>query len=67
MKKLLFLLVLAVMSSTFAFAQMFTVKAGTPVPLQVVNPVKAADLEVGQKVLFRVSRDINVKGVTAIP
>ena len=67
MKNLLFLLVLAVMSSTFAFAQKVTVKAGTPVSLQVVNPVKAADLEVGQKVLFRVSRDINVKGVTAIP
>ena len=67
MKKLLLLLVLAVMSSTFAFAQKVTVKAGTPVSLQVVNPVKAADLEVGQKVLFRVSRDINVKGVTAIP
>ena len=44
-----------------------TVKAGTIVPLQVVNPTKAADVEEGQKVLFRVSRDIMVNGKTAIP
>lgn len=41
-------------------------KAGTLVPLQVVNPTKAADVKEGQKVSFRVSRDISVDGVTAI-
>ena len=54
--------------SVAAFAQKeVTVKAGTLVPLQVTNPTKAADVTVGQKVAFRVSRDINVDGVTAIP
>lgn len=52
--------------ATFAQKEV-TVKAGTLVPLQVVNYTKAADVNVGQKVLFRVSRDINIDGVTAIP
>ena len=51
--------------ATFAQKEV-TVKAGTLVPLQVVNPTKAADVSVGQKVAFRVSRDINVDGITAI-
>ena len=56
------------MMSVATFAQKeVTVKAGTLVPLQIVNPTKAADVSVGQKVAFRVSRDINVDGVTAIP
>ena len=60
-------LALCIMSmSTFAQKEV-TVKAGTLVPLQVVNYTKAADVKVGQKVAFRVSRDINVDGVTAIP
>lgn len=52
--------------ATFAQKEV-TVKAGTLVPLQITNPTKAADVSVGQKVAFRVSRDINVDGVTAIP
>jgi hypothetical protein len=52
--------------ASFAHTEV-TVKAGTLVPLQVVNYTKAADVNVGQKVLFRVSRDINIDGVTAIP
>ena len=67
MKKLFFSLVLSIMAISATIAQEVTVKAGTIVPLQVVNPVKAADVDEGQKVLFRVSRDINVNGVTAIP
>lgn len=60
-------LVLCLMSmATFAQKEV-TVKAGTLVPLQIVNPTKAADVKVGQKVAFRVSRDINVDGVAAIP
>ena len=51
--------------STFAQKEV-TVKAGTLVPLQVVNSTKAADVMVGQKVAFRVSRDINIDGETAI-
>ena len=60
-------LVLCLMSiATFAQKEV-TVKAGTLVPLQVINSTKAADVKVGQKVAFRVSRDINVDGITAIP
>lgn len=51
-----------------SFAQkQVTVKAGTLVPFQSVNTVKAADVDEGQKLNFRVSRDIIVDGVTAIP
>ena len=54
--------------ATTAFAQKeVTVKAGTLVPLQISQPTKAADVMVGQKVAFKVNRDINVEGVTAIP
>ena len=60
-------LVLCLMSMTTFAQKEVTVKAGTPVPLQIVNPTKAADVSVGQKVAFRVSRDINVDGITAIP
>ncbi len=67
MKKLLISFVLCLMSiGTFAQKEVM-LKAGTMVPLQVANPTKAADVSVGQKVAFRVSRDINVDGVTAIP
>lgn len=51
-----------------AFAQkQVTVKAGTLIPFQAVNNVKAVDVKEGDKVSFRVSRDVNVDGVTAIP
>ena len=67
MKKLFMSLILCTMSlSTFA-QNAVTVKAGTLIPLQITNPTKAADVKKGQKVAFRVSRDINVNGVTAIP
>lgn len=42
-------------------------KAGTIVPLQSVNQVKAADVEEGQMVDFRVVQDVNVDGVCVIP
>lgn len=67
MKKLFMCLVLCLLSvATFAQKEV-NVKAGTQVPLQVINPTKAADVQKGQKVAFRVSRDINVDGITAIP
>ena len=67
MKKYFMCFILCLMSlSTFAQKEV-TVKAGTLVPLQVTNYTKAADVKVGQKVGFRVSRDITVNGVTAIP
>ncbi len=67
MKKFL-LSVCLCMCTVMAFAQKeITVKAGTLVPFQAVNTVKAADVKVGQNLLFRVARDIVVGGITAIP
>ncbi len=42
------------------------IKAGTIVPLQAVNTIKAADVEEGQAVDFKVSQDVMVDGVCAI-
>ncbi len=42
------------------------IKAGTIVPLQAVNTIKAADVEEGQSVPFRVSQDVIVNGVCAV-
>lgn len=67
MKKLLLCLGMCLMSVVTFAQKEVTVKAGTLVPLQISNPTKAADVSVGQKIAFKVSRDINVDGVTAIP
>ena len=51
-----------------AFAQKeVTIKAGTIVPLQSVNQVKAADVSEGQSVDFQVVQDVKVDGVCVIP
>lgn len=42
-------------------------KAGTEIPIQIVSPVKAADVTVGQAISFKVNRDISVDGITVIP
>ena len=44
-----------------------TLKAGSIVPLQSVNQVKAADVSEGQTVDFQVVQDVNVEGVCVIP
>lgn len=51
---------------TFAQKQV-TIKAGTIVPLQSVNQVKAADVSEGQTVDFQVAQDVKVDGVCVIP
>ena len=67
MKKLVFSLVLLAMSG-FAFAQkQVTIKGGTIVPVEAVKNVRATEVQVGQNVDFRVTRDIVVDGVVAIP
>ena len=54
--------------STAIFAQQeVTLKAGTIIPIKAVNTIAAADVAIGDKVGFSVSRDINIDGVTAIP
>lgn len=47
--------------------QKVTLNSGCVIPLQAVEAVKAADVEEGQKVQFRVTRDITVDDVTVIP
>lgn len=42
-------------------------RAGTEVPVQIITPIKAADVKKGQIVPFRVYKDICVNGVTLIP
>ena len=67
MKKVFLCLILCCMSIVTFAQKEVTIKAGTMIPFQAVNTVKAADVDEGQKLNFRVSRDINVDGVTAIP
>jgi hypothetical protein len=67
MKKRILSIVLFIALTGGSFAQEVTLKAGTLIPLQIANSVKAADIEKAQKVLFKVSRDINIGGVTTIP
>ena len=56
------------MAISFAVAQKsVTVKAGTIVPLQSVKQVKAADVNEGETVDFRVITDIVVDNSIAIP
>jgi hypothetical protein len=67
MRNFLFILFMS-MVSVGSFAQKeVTVKAGTLISLQAVNNVRAADVNVGDKVSFRVSHDVIVNGLTAIP
>lgn len=68
MKKRLFLLVCISMAISFAIAQKsVTIKAGTIVPLQAVKQIKAADVDEGETVDFRVVTDVKVGNCVAIP
>ncbi len=67
MKKCFLVFALSCISLTVFAQKEVTIKAGTPIPFQATNTVKAADVNNGEKLNFRVSRDIVVNGVTAIP
>lgn len=66
MKKILFVLLTAVSIGGTA-QKTVTVKAGTLVPLEAVKSVRAVDVHEGESVDFKVSRDVVVDGVVAIP
>ena len=67
MKKLVLSFALLAMSG-FAFAQkQVTIKGGTIVPVEAVKNVRATEVQVGQNVDFRVTREIIVDGIVAIP
>ena len=60
MKKYLIIILFSILA-TSSFAQnKVTLKAGTIIPLQSVNQVKAADVNEGEMVDFRVVNDITV-------
>lgn len=70
MKKIISLIIIAMLCGVKMMAQTgkdVVIKAGTIVLLQSVNQVKAADVEEGQMVDFRVVRDIMVDDVCVIP
>ena len=58
------------MSMCYAFTyaqQEVTLKAGTLIPLRAQNTVAAANVKIGDKIPFTVSRDVQVGNITAIP
>lgn len=54
-------------SSSADESNQIVLRAGTEVPVQIISPIKAADVRKGQIVPFRVSKNICVNGVTLIP
>lgn len=67
MKRVLTVVVLVAMAFPVPAQKKVTIKAGTIVPLASVKQVKAADVQEGQTVDFRVAQNVNIDGVCAIP
>ena len=67
MKKFVLSLALLALSSIVFAQKQVTIKGGTIVPVEAVKNVRATEVQVGQNVDFRVTRDIIVDGVVAIP
>ena len=66
MKRFCLIVAVAMMWCTAIAQKEITLKAGTIVPLQSVNMVKAADVNEGETVDFRVTQDVSADGVCAI-
>ena len=60
-------MLMLIMAIVMMAQKQVTIKGGTIVPLESTATVKAADVNVGQTVDFKVSRDVVVDGVVAIP
>lgn len=69
MRKFFVFLFLFALSMNYSFAQKkeVTIKGGSIVPLEAINNVRASKVYEGQTIDFRVSRDIVVDGIVAIP
>lgn len=68
MKKLFLFLTCVTIGISSAIAQKnVTIKAGTIVPLQAVKQIKAADVNEGETIDFRVVNDIVINNSIAIP
>lgn len=66
MKKIIFLCA-SLFALAHGYAQTTVLKAGTIVPMQAVNNVKAADVTVGQTVDFIVNHAVKANGQEVIP
>ena len=67
MKRFLISILMLIMAIAVIAQKQVTIKGGTIVPLESTAKIKAADVNVGQTVDFRVSRDVLVDGIVAIP
>ena len=67
MKKLMLSLLLVALPLAMLAQKEVTIKAGTIVPLVVAKHTETTYAVVGETVDFRVSQDVNVDGVCAIP
>lgn len=67
MKRFLISMLMFIMAIAVIAQKQVTIKGGTIVPLESTAKIKAADVNVGQTVDFRVSRDVLVDGIVAIP
>lgn len=69
MKKILFLAITALVCMMLKAQEKkeVTIKAGTIVPLEAINNVRASLVHEGQNIDFKVSRDILVNKIVAIP
>ena len=67
MKRFLISMLMLIMAIAVIAQKQVTIKGGTIVPLESTAKIKAADVNVGQTVDFRVSKDVLVDGIVAIP
>ena len=70
MKKNILLLLAVFIYSIMGFAQEkkeVIIKAGTVVPLEAISNVRASQVHEGQNIDFKVSRDVIVDKIVAIP
>lgn len=67
MKKILLTLGLFLFSFSVHSEKQVTIKSGTIVPIEAVKNVRASEVHIGQTVDFKVSRDVSVDGIVAIP
>lgn len=67
MKRLLLLMMCAISALIVAAQRTVTLKAGTLIQVRNEHHLKAADAQIGQQVLFKVTRDVEANGVVVIP
>lgn len=67
MRQFILLAIFTILSSASFAQNKVTVKAGTIIPLQSTKQVKAADVNEGEMVDFKVMSDVIVDNVVAVP